>query len=351
MKMIPHSRPTLGPLEAAAAARVLRSGQVAQGAEVEKFEREAARFLGCRHAAAVSSGTAALALTLKALGAGPDKEVLLPAYACAALIQAVRWIGAEPVPADVHWHDGNLSFGQVFRKLTHRTAAIVLVHSFGTPAEIEPFLRTGVPVVEDLAQAFGAQDYDRRKIGTYGAAAVASFYATKLLTSGGEGGMVISNDRRLVDAVRDVREYDEKKASLPRWNVKMTDLQAAVGRVQLKRLPSFLEARRSWARRYREELKGLPVEFPLPLYGTTYHRFILRARRPVPESFFVRARAKGIMIRRPVERPPYWDDVALGRFPVSDRLWRRSVSLPIFPSLTENEFRRVVAFAQEAFSL
>jgi dTDP-4-amino-4,6-dideoxygalactose transaminase len=347
MKRIPHSHPTLGPGEAQAAARVIRSGRVAQGLEVEGFEKEAARYIGLRHAAAVSSGTAALALALRAVGAGLDKEVIVPSYARPALIHAVRGMGAEPVLADVYWHDGNLSVAQVRRRLTHRTAAVVAVHSFGAAAEIEPLVNLGVPVVENLAQAFGAEDYNRRRLGTFGAAAVASFDAEALLTSAGEGGMVLSDDRRVADAVRDLRTDDNKLSDSPFGDVRMTDVQAAVGRVQLRRLPSFLAARRRWAMRYRDALKDLGLEVPLPLFGRAYHRFVVRSRRPVTDALLARFEEKGIGIRRPIERPLHWDVAEAGSFPVTERVWRRSLSLPIYPSLTDREFAQVVAVVRE----
>ncbi len=317
------------------------------GKEAEAFEKEAAAFLGLGGAAAVASGTAALTLALRALGAGPDKEVILPAYASTALIHAVRLAGAEPVPADVHWHDMNISAAQARRHMTHRTVAVVVVHGFGSSAEMEPLLKVGVPIVEDLSQAFGAEDYNRRKLGTFGRAAVASFYAGNLLTSGGEGGMVLSDDRRVLDAVRDLREYGGKPSAVPRLNARLTEIQAAVGRSQLKRLPSFLALRRRWAGRYREALKGLPLELPLPLFGRAYHRFVVKFRRPVTDELLARCQRAGVELRRPVERPLHWDLPDAGAFPVAERIWRRSLSLPIYPTLTETEFRRIISVVKD----
>lgn len=345
--MIPRARPAIGSSEAAAAARVVRSGNVSQGKEVAAFERETARFLGVGGGAAVSSGTAALTLALLALGAGPDKEVILPAFASPALFHAVRLTGAAPVLADIHWHDMNISAAQARRKMTHWTSAAVAVHGFGAPSEMEALLKLGVPVVEDLSQALGAEDYDRRKLGGFGRAAVLSFSAGKLMTTG-EGGMVVSDDRRLLDAVRDLREYEGKPADKIRMNAKMTDIQAAVGRVQLKRLPSFLEARRKWAERYREALKGLPFEVPLPLFGRVYHGFVVKTPRPVTEGLLASFERRGVDVRRPLERPLHWDLPGSGAFPVTERAWRRSLSLPLFPSLTETEFRKVISVLKES---
>jgi len=340
MKIIPHSLPTLGAREAAAAARAVRSG-LAEGKEAAAFEAAAARFLGLHGGAAVNSGTTALALGLKALGAGPGKEVILPAYARTALFQAVRMTGAEPVAADVHWHDMNLSVAQARRRMTHRTAAVVAVHGFGASVELEPLLKLGIPLVEELSQALGAVDYNRRKLGTFGAFAVLSFSASGLLSTG-QGGMVLSSDRRILDAVRDLRACGDRPAAVLRLDAGMTEAQAAVGSVQLSRLPSFLAARRRWADRYREALLGTPWEAPLQIYGRVYGRFVVKSPRTITDALLASFEKAGAAVVRPVRRPLHWDLPGAGAFPVAERVWRRSLSLPIYPLLREEAFRRVL---------
>lgn len=331
--MLPFSPSTLGWREAAAAARAVRSGE----GQTASFENESARFLGLRGAAAFGNAETAFALALRALGAGPGKEVVLPACALPAWFRAVRFSGASAVPADVLWHDANISVAQVRRRMTHRTAAVVAVHSFGAAAEIESLLKLGIPLVEDLSQAFGARDYDRRLLGTFGRAAVASLGGGDLFTSGGEGGLILSDDRRVLDAAR------AAAADFPA--APMTPLQAAVGRVQLGRLPAFISARRRAADRCRAALRGSSaIETPLQIYGRVYHSFVLRCRRPVTDALLRRFTAEGVDARRPIHRLSHWGTPG-SAFPVAERLWRRSLALPLHPLLTEAALDRIAATA------
>ncbi|HLE42853.1 MAG TPA: aminotransferase class I/II-fold pyridoxal phosphate-dependent enzyme, partial [Methylomirabilota bacterium] len=222
-------------------AAAVASGQIAQGPRVAEFERAMAARLEARGGVAVSSGTAALHLALLALGVGPGDEVLVPSYACAALLHAVRAAGAVPRPVDVDPATFNLDPDAAKRASSARTRALIAVHAFGLPADLEPLRALGVPVVEDAAQALGAR-CGRRPVGGLGEVGVLSFYATKLMTTG-EGGMLVSGDARLLAAARDLREYDEKPDDRPRFNYKLTDLAAALGLAQLARLDGFLARR------------------------------------------------------------------------------------------------------------
>src|SRR3990170_697834 len=239
--LIAHSRPTLDEDDARAVARVVRGSQLAQGPEVEAFERELAPWFGAPAAAAVSSGSAALELARRALDVGPGHEVIVPTFACDALWHAVVRCGAQPVLADADPETLSLAPADAARRRTPRTRGVVVVHAFGLAADVDAFLALGVPVVEDCAQALGAEA-GGRPVGARGAAAVGSFYATKLLTTG-EGGAVAGPAGRVARA-RDARDYDEREDLRPRFNYKMTDLQAALGRAQLRRLDAFIARRR-----------------------------------------------------------------------------------------------------------
>src|SRR5437016_338841 len=184
--MIPHSRPTVSAEDAESVARVVRSGHLAQGAEVEGFERELAARLDVAAVAVVRSGSAALELPLRALDVGPDAEVVVPTYACDALHHAVTRCGATPVLADADPETLGPSPKDVTRRLTRRARAVVIVHPFGLALDLDPFLALGVPVVEDCAQAIGAR-VAGHPVGSRGALAACSFYATKLLTTGHRG--------------------------------------------------------------------------------------------------------------------------------------------------------------------
>ncbi|MBI4397195.1 MAG: DegT/DnrJ/EryC1/StrS aminotransferase family protein [Elusimicrobia bacterium] len=345
--MIPHSRPSVGKLEANAAARVIRSGIIIQNVETTAFEKEMARFLGVRGAVAVSSGTVALALALRALGVKEKDETLVPSFACSALAHACALWGAKAVPADIDLSDYNLSFDDAKRKMTHRTRAVVLTNSFGAPVHVKDFLKLGVPVIEDLAQALGASAEGKR-LGGMGAAGILSFYATKLMTTG-EGGMVVSNDPALLERVRDLRDYDEKPSGGFHFNFKMTDIQAAIGRVQLKRLPEFLKARRRLADFYRSRLAHLDCELPVAVEGRVYHRYVIRIVNGQAQQTLPEFHRLGVMARRAIHRPLHMDSFSPGRFPVTEKAWKEALSLPIYPSLTPAEARRVAQACLNVF--
>ncbi|MBI3827530.1 MAG: DegT/DnrJ/EryC1/StrS aminotransferase family protein [Candidatus Rokubacteria bacterium] len=335
--MIPHSRPTLDAEDAARVAAVVRGGFLAQGPEAAAFEREMARYLGVEDAAAVASGSAALELALRALGVGAGDEVVIPTYTCDALHHAVVRCGATPILADADPVTAALAVTDVARRLTARTRAIIAVHAFGLATDLAPLCALGVPVVEDCAQALGARTAGRRA-GALGALAVCSFYATKLLTTG-EGGLV-AGPAALVARARDGRDYDEREDLAPRFNHKLTDMQAALGRSQLARFDGFLARRRSLAARYRAALAGVACELP-PDAGEAhvYHRFVVGVRRPVDEVLAALA-SRGIAARRPVYRPLHRARGESG-FPVAERLWATQVSLPCYPLLADADAERV----------
>ncbi|HEV8662902.1 MAG TPA: aminotransferase class I/II-fold pyridoxal phosphate-dependent enzyme [Candidatus Methylomirabilis sp.] len=340
--VIPHSRPSLGTAEVEAAAAVLRSGQVAQGPQVAAFEAEVAARLGLRGGAAVASGTAALHLALLALEVGPGDAVLIPSYTCAALLHAVRLAGAEPLLADVDPATGNMDPEAAARAKGSRCRALIPVHTFGWPADVEALRGLGVPIIEDCAQALGATA-GGRPVGSSGEAAICSFYATKLIATG-EGGMVLSSQPEVLAAVRDLRAYDEPPDGRLRFNYKMTDLQAAVGRAQLGRLPEFLGRRAAIAATYRKALADAPIALPPEVPGRVYYRFVVRVpggAGPALEAF---AR-QGVTCRRPVHTPLHR---LLGQegFSGAEEAWRTSLSLPCAPALTDGEVTRVAEAAQ-----
>jgi len=341
-QVIPHSRPSLGEGEAEAVAAVLRSGYLAQGPEVAAFEAEVAARMGLRGGVAISSGTAALHLALLALPAGAGDGVVLPSYTCGALLHAVRLAGAEPILADVDPATGGLDPEAARRARTSRCRALILVHPFGWPADVEALRSLGVPIIEDCAQALGATA-GARPVGSRGEAAVCSFYATKLIATG-EGGMLLSDRPEVLTLARDLRSYDEAPDARLRFNYKMTDLQAAVGRVQLSRLTEFLARRTAIAAAYRRALADAPVALPPEVPGRIYYRFVVRVPGGAGAALEAFAR-QGIACRRPVHTPLHR---LLGRdgFPGAEEAWRTSLSLPCSPALTDGEVSRVAEAAR-----
>lgn len=330
--MIPHSKPSLGTGEAEAAARVIATGMVAQGREVAAFEAECAARIGRTHGIAVSSGTAALHLAMAALELPEGARVAYPAYTCAALPCAIAMAGLEAMPRDVD-ADGNLLADAV----PGGAGAVIVPHLFGKPA---PLPQTAAPVIEDLAQSFG------NGTGRAGVLAIASFYATKLLTTG-EGGMVFTNDDGFAEHVRDLRDYDKRGDGKVRFNYKMTDIQAAIGRVQLQRLDGFLSRRREIAARYTDAWKDLPLLLPThPDHA--YYRY---AVRPMPDAgvsaqdLLTSLNSQGINAKAPVHPP----DPPPRDLPGAAAAFMEFVSVPIYPLLSDAEEIRIMRAVQDNF--
>ena len=349
MTRIEHSRPCLGTEEVRAAARVVRSGWVACGRETRLFEAEVARRSGLRHAVAVSSGTKAIELTLRAWGIGSGDEVVIPTYCCSALWHATRRTGAAPVLADCDFETLNPDPADVARRLTRRTRAVILPNLFGLPCDPADYrLPRGVRVIQDCAQALGAR-LGRRPLAATGDACVLSFYATKLLTCG-EGGMVLSDRGSVTEAVRDLREYDNKVPDRARDNAKPTDIQSAVGREQLKKLGSFLARRAALAAVYDRELAGSGLVLPPRTPGRVYYRYVVRLPSAGTDRVLARLERQGIAARKPVFRPLHFDVPAKGRFPNADRAQARCLSLPLHPLLSSQAAAKVAAALWRAWA-
>ncbi len=333
-QLIPHSRPHLGREEERAALRVLRSGMIGGGEEVARFEAELAASIGGGGAVALQSGSAALHLALLGLGVGPGDRVLVPSYVCAAVLHAVHHTGAKEILADVDPATGNLEAPLVRRRLRARTKAVVVPHLFGRPAPLAEIRRLGVPVVEDCAMSLGGET------GRGGDVAVFSFYATKMAATG-QGGALASGDRRLLARVRDRVDYDNRDDYGERWNARMSGLAAALGRVQLRRLPEFVKRRRRIAEDY---CRATGIGSPVP--GHVYYRFTVRAR--AVESFVRFLAARGVEGKRPVYRPLHtYFATAPGEFSGADELHRTVVSVPCYPALRPGEVERVARALRE----
>jgi len=319
--MIAHSKPLIGPEEIAAVTRVLESGRLAQGPEVERFEAACAAVAGRCHAVAVSSGTAALHLALGALGVTLEEPVAAPSYCCASLVTAIRMHGAIPLLCDIG-DDYNLAPERV--PATCRAA--IVPNLFGAPARAPE-----IPlVIDDIAQSIGGPS--RRKAPV----AVASFYATKLVTTG-EGGVVLTDEEAIADYVRDRRDYDNRDDFQMRYPYKMTEFQAALGTVQLGRLPEFIRRRREIAAYFSEHLRGLPLRLPdAPEH--VYFRYVVETEcRDDLEAWL---QARGIEAKRPVYRPAHHH--LRGHYPRSQQAHEQALSLPIYPALEDGEAEQIV---------
>ncbi|MEK7300676.1 MAG: DegT/DnrJ/EryC1/StrS family aminotransferase, partial [Nitrospirota bacterium] len=344
--MIPHSRPVIDREEIRAVTAVLQSGHLAQGAVVERFERGMAAYFGVVGGVAVNSGTMALEVALRVLDIGPGDEVILPSYVCAAPWQAVQRVGAQARLVDIESETFQIDADLARAAITSKTRAIIVPHLFGLPADLTALTSLGLPIIEDCAQTLGALEQGRA-VGSVGTLTVCSFYANKLLCTG-EGGMVLSNDSVLLERARALREYDGAPSLNPlASNLKITDLQAAVGLAQLDRLPGFLERRVSLARQYREALVGTTVTLPAVPSGRShvYYRFVVRLsqRRAGSDELsecLGRLERQGVQCRKPVFRSLH-RYLGLDGFPASEAAEREALSVPLYPALTGEEVAQV----------
>jgi perosamine synthetase len=335
---IPHSRPTLGEADQRAVSEVVTSGTLVGGRRIARFERELAELLGRRRAIGVTSGSAALHLTLAAMGVGPGDYVALPSYACISLLQAVRRAKAEPLVIDCDPVSFAIDPDDLRRRLHAGVRATVVVHTFGMPFPVEScFL--GPPVVEDIATALGARRHGR-PVGSDGGCVVCSFNATKMITTGG-GGAVIADDPGFVSGVEDLIDYDDRGDVSVRYNERMGEIPASLGLSQLSRLPEFLERRRTIAAIYDELLGGNGLILPVSRAGCepAWHRYVVRVKGGAQ---WVRARLtrRGIDTPRPVNQPLHWI-LGRGGYPGAETAHREALSLPIYPTLTDDEARHV----------
>ncbi|OGP52749.1 MAG: hypothetical protein A2Y65_12150 [Deltaproteobacteria bacterium RBG_13_52_11] len=322
--------PTLGKEEAKGLQEVLASGMIATGEEVERFEREMSSYLGLRGAVAIASGTAALHLSLLTIGVKEGDEVIIPSFTCSALLNAVFHCRATPRIVDIDEETMNISLATTRKALTKRTAAIIIPHMFGNPVEnMNGFLSLGPPVVEDCAQSLGATSCGRMT-GTWGAVAMFSFYATKVITTG-HGGMVASMDEKIIEQARDLRQYDKKEDYKVRYNFCMTDLQGRMGRIQMGKLPSFLKMREERAQLYDKYIKGLKG-VALPPDKGIYYRYVVKISEGKLKRVLDQLQQEGIEVQRPVFRPLH-QYLGLDGFEATERVHAEALSLPLYPRL------------------
>jgi dTDP-4-amino-4,6-dideoxygalactose transaminase len=309
-EFIPHSRPMLGVEEIEAVSAVIKSGQIAEGGVVGEFESKFAQRLGVNQAVATNSGTAALHLALLAMDIGCDDEVIMPSYVCTALLNAVRYVGASPVFAEIDPATFNIDPVDVKKRLTRSTRAIIVPHLFGLAADLDGLSALGVPIIEDCAQSVGG-DLNDKSPGTFCEAGIFSFYATKVMTCG-EGGMVVSNSKEFADRIRDLKTYDEKDNYEPRFNYKMTDIHAAVGLRQLDRLDAF----------------------------HIYFRFVIGLKTN-SQPLISQLSNKGIGCARPIHLPLH-QYLNIAGYPITDTAWKTTLSIPIYPALSDEAVQRII---------
>jgi perosamine synthetase len=361
---IPLSAPDVTEAEIAAVTAVLRTPQLSMGSELTAFEAELARYHSVTDAVVVSSGTAALHLALLALGVGPGHEVILPSFAFLAVANVVHHVGASPVFVEIDPFTLNLDPEAVERAITPRTRAILVIHTFGIPADMEALRsiadRHGLALIEDACEAIGAE-LDGRRVGSFGDLAVLGFYPNKQITTG-EGGAVLvraaehaATIRRLRNQGRDGQGWlDQREIG---YNYRLSELECALGRVQLGRIAEILEMRSAAAQRYHSLLSGIPgLKLPpltLPRRTISWFVYVVRltseAARDRAQSHLAE---KGIASGRyfaPIHLQPAWRFGAeVTELRLTETIARSTLVLPLFNRITLQQQGEVMAALRDA---
>jgi len=338
---VPHNRPTFCDLDGLAVADAAQSGFWSCGPVVVEFERRLAALAKRKHAICVASGLSALRLGLLGAGVGQGDEVIVPAYSCVALANAVLSLGATPVPVDVLDGEWNIDPAAVHDAITPRTKVIIAVHLFGVPARIRELKAFGITVIEDCAHAVGT-DSPSGVLGGIGDLSVCSFYTTKLLSSA-KGGAVLTNNDEVAQFVCDSRHYAGHLPSAILQNDVMTDIEAALGVSQLKRFTEMLERRRVLADQYLDSLSAIEsagnIRLPVLVDGRIWYRFVVELAGSDTGTFVDRMKQRGIGVATPVEK---WNINSSLFTPMADRAHEGNVSIPLYPTLTDEEQRKVI---------
>ena len=334
--------------------RVLERGRYILGEEVNQFEAEFAAFVGVQHGIGVGSGTEALHVALAACELGPGDEVITVSHTAVATAAAIELTGATPVFVDIESDFYTLDPARLKAVITERTRAIIPVHIYGQPADLDPIIKIArernLLVIEDCAQAHGAM-YRNKRAGSWGDIACFSFYPTKNLGAVGDGGMVVTDNPRLAKRASLLREYgwaERYVSRMPGWNSRLDEMQAAILRVKLRYLDTDNEARRRVAEKYFEGLKDVEVCLPgiRDRAMHAFHLFVIRSARRDALLARLKERGIGALVHYPV--PVHQQPAYLGRFNGSDclaeteRAAREILSLPMYPELEGEQIQSVI---------
>jgi perosamine synthetase len=340
--MIEHSKPTIGQEEKWAVVNVIKTNYLAEGEVVKKFEEELSNYIGSKGGVATSTGTLALHLALMSLNINKCDEVIAPSYVCRSVLNAILYSGAKPIVCDVDKQVYNISFNEVKKMITKRTKAIIVPHMFGCPVEIDKFKELGIYIIEDCAHSVGSE-FKRKKLGSWGDLSIFSFEGTKYIIAG-EGGMVLANSGFLLDRLRKLKEPDSLEYRV-KYTYRMTDLQAAIGRTQLKKLDYFIKKRREIAKIYTRAFSNLTVELPedSPRGLHIFHRYMIKIKGNI-NDFMERCYKKGVKVRQPVKPYPLHRYLRLPHknFPNTEHIMKTAVSIPIYPSLINEEVKLII---------
>lgn len=340
--MIPHNFPSIGKEELSSVSKILRIGQLSTGKITKKFENMLCKFFKIpkNHVVVCSSGTAALYLSLWALSA-KNKKILLPTYVCSAVKNAISMVGAKPIYGDVKADYPNLD---IKKKIDNKIKIIIAPHMYGVPISLRK--KRGVKIIEDCCQSLGAK-INNKYTGLIGDCGVLSFYTTKLITSGGHGGAIISKNKKIIDKIKDYLNFDQRFDNKNRFNFLMTDTQAAIGIEQLKKYPKFLKKREKIYNIYKKNGLRLleeknnnnkPVRYRALLYTKNQKKIIKQLKKNKINSI------------NPLKGSELLEKKNKNKFPNSLKFTRNLVSLPIYPNLKHSDVLKITRIVKKVES-
>ncbi|OJX38353.1 MAG: transcriptional regulator [Chloroflexi bacterium 44-23] len=338
----------------AAIQNVLTSGKFILGPQEKAFEQEIAEYLGVKHAIGVASGTDALIIALRAIGVGPNDEVIVPAYSFFATAGAVLSVGAKPVFVDIHPDTYNIDAALIEDVITKQTKAIIPVHLYGLPADMDEILaiaqKHNLMVIEDNAQAFGAK-YKGKHTGAIGDLGCLSFFPSKNLGGYGDGGMVTTNDDNLAELVRMLRTHGWKKKYFPEilgYNSRLDEIQAAILRVKLKYVDQWNKARWEIAQIYSRSINGIEITTPSEIINRShvYHLYVICLKNRNEYISFLKNKGITTEIYYPqplfLAKPCLIENNIIREFPITSRVTHESLALPLYPEIPANRIIDVI---------
>lgn len=350
--MIPIAKPLLGKEEIDAVTEVLSSGIIAQGPKVEEFELAFSEHTGCEHAAAVNSGTAALHIALLAHNIGKEAEVITSPFSFIATANSILYTGAKPVFADIKPDTYNIDPEKIQEKITSKTKAIIPVHLYGQSADMKAIMEIAedhkLAVIEDACQAHGAE-FLGKKVGSFGTGAF-SFYPTKNMTTS-EGGIITTNDREIAEKSKMIRAHGSKiryKHEMLGFNLRMTDIAAAIGLAQLEKLDGFNAARQKNAAMLSAGLKGISgIVPPVTKPGCThvFHQYTVRVKKRDELADFLKEKGIGTGVHYPIpiHKQPYYIELGYrDSLPISEKATEEVLSLPVHPALSRDDVQKII---------